>query len=83
MTTLSIMAAGGIVGAPKVFALLLLSLFLAVVASPSSADAVECKGCYFELRRCERSCIGGPDEHKCLGFCQNDFRACKEEYCKH
>eukprot|EP00170_Pyropia_yezoensis_P002375 contig_9957_g2379 len=75
------MAVGGMAGAPKLLALLLLALLVAVVASPSSADAFECKGCYFALRHCEQSCIGGPDEHKCLGFCQNDFRACEAVYC--
>lgn len=77
------MAVGGMGGAPKLAALLLLSLLVALVASPSSAAASDCKGCYLTLRHCEQSCIGGPDVHKCQGFCQNDFRACKDAHCRH
>lgn len=75
------MAGSGMGGMPKLFALLLLSLLLAVVVSPSMADASECERCTRTFYQCRHSCLGGPDVHKCIGFCENRFRRCKAAHC--
>lgn len=75
------MASSGLGGVPKFFALLLLSLLLAVVMFPSSADASECQRCARTFYHCRQSCLGGPDEHKCIGFCENRFRKCQAAHC--